>query len=119
MNLRRLFFIPFLLSFTLLAHSAYGLTISEEKKYGKEVFAEISRSATINNDPYVSIYVQEIKSRLEDVAGLPFPVVLTIIESGTVDAFATVGGYVFITTGLIGECDREEELAGVMAHEFA
>lgn len=119
MNLRHPFFIAFLLSFTLLAHSAYGLTISEEEKYGKEVFAEIARSATINNDPYLSIYVQEIKSRLEDVASMPFHMVLTIIESGTVDAFATVGGYVFITTGLIGQCDREEELAGVVAHEFA
>lgn len=119
MNHKHLFFIAPLLSFSLLAHSVYGLTVSEEKKYGKEIFAEIARSATINNDPYVSIYVQEIKSRLEDIANMPFPVVLTIIESNTVDAFATVGGYVFITTGLIGECDREEELAGVMAHEFA
>ncbi len=118
MNHKHFFFIALLLCFTFLAHSAYGLTISEEKKYGKEVFAEIARSATINNDPYLSIYVQEIKNRLEDVANMPFPVVLTIIESNTVDAFATVGGYVFITTGLIGECDREEELAGVMAHEL-
>lgn len=118
MNLRRLFIIALLLSSNLLAHSVCGLTISEEKKYGREVFTEIARSATINNDPYLSIYVQEMKSRLEGVADMPFPVVLTIIESNTVDAFATVGGYVFITTGLIGECEREEELAGVMAHEF-
>lgn len=119
MNHKHLFLIAFLLSLSLFAHSAYGLTVSEEKKYGREVFAEVARSATINNDPYVSIYVQEMKSRLEDIASMPFPVVLTIIESSTVDAFATVGGYVFITTGLIGQCDREEELAGVMAHEFA
>ncbi|MCX5799457.1 MAG: M48 family metalloprotease, partial [Proteobacteria bacterium] len=44
---------------------------------------------------------------------------LTIIESQSVDAFATPGGYVYITTGLIGLCDKEEELAGVLAHEFA
>ncbi len=119
MNHKHLFFIALLLFSTLLSRSAYGLTVSEEKKYGREVFAEVARSATINNDPYISIYAQEIKSRLEDIADMPFPVVLTIIESNTVDAFATVGGYVFITTGLIGECDREEELAGVVAHEFA
>lgn len=119
MNHKHLFFIALLLFFALLSRPAFGLTVSEEKKYGREVFAEVARSATINNDPYISIYAQEIKSRLEDIAGMPFPVVLTIIESNTVDAFATVGGYVFITTGLIGECDREEELAGVMAHEFA
>ena len=50
---------------------------------------------------------------------MPFPVTLTIIDSESVDAFATMGGYVYITTGLVGMCDKEEELAGVIAHEFA
>ena len=30
-----------------------------------------------------------------------------------------MGGYVYITTGLVGMCDKEEELAGVIAHECA
>ncbi len=42
----------------------------------------------------------------------------TIIESPTLDAFATVGGYVFVTNGLLEQCDREEEIAGVLSHEF-
>ena len=74
MSHKRLFFTALLLIFSLLAHHAHGLTVSEEKKYGKEVFAEVARSATINNDPYISIYLQEIKSRLEDIANMPFPV---------------------------------------------
>jgi predicted Zn-dependent protease len=50
---------------------------------------------------------------------MPFPVTLTVINAESIDAFATMGGYVYITTGLIGMCDKEEELAGVIAHEFA
>jgi predicted Zn-dependent protease len=96
-----------------------ALTLEEEKKYGKEIFLEIARSAPINVDPYISLYVNGIKERIEGNAKLPFPIVLTIINSQTADAFATIGGYVFITTGLIEMCEKEEELAGVIAHEIA
>lgn len=97
----------------------FALTLEEEKKYGKEVYLEIARSVPVNNDPYISIYVNDIKNKLERNANLPFPIVLTIIDYQAPDAFATVGGYVFITTGLIAMCEEEEELAGVLAHEFA
>ena len=59
-----------------------------------------------------------IKTRLETVADLPLPIKLTIIDSPTLNAFATVGGYVFITTGILEQADKEEEIAGVLAHEF-
>jgi predicted Zn-dependent protease len=96
----------------------FGLTLEEEKKYGREIYLEIARSSALNNDPFVALYLRTIKDRLEAVASIPFPIVLTIIESQSVNAFATVGGYVFVTTGLIGLCDNEQELAGVLAHEF-
>ncbi|MCX5805009.1 MAG: M48 family metalloprotease [Proteobacteria bacterium] len=97
----------------------YGLTLEEERKYGQEIYLEIANSATINNDPYISIYLRNIKDNLENAANLPFPIVLTVIESTAADAFTTPGGYVYLTTGLIGMCDKEEEVAGVLAHEFA
>ncbi|MBA4389563.1 MAG: hypothetical protein C0399_01325 [Syntrophus sp. (in: bacteria)] len=96
-----------------------ALTNEEEKKYGKEIYREIIQSVPVNNDPYISLHLQTIKNSLETKAVLPFPGTLTIIDSPTIDAFATMGGYVYITTGLIGMCDKEEELAGVVAHEFA
>ena len=59
-----------------------------------------------------------IKTRLERAADLPLPIKLTIIDSPTLNAFATVGGYVFMTTGILEQADKEEEIAGVLAHEF-
>lgn len=38
-------------------------------------------------------------------------------EPGTVNAFATPGGYLYVYTGLIDAVDSEAELAGVLAHE--
>ena len=98
---------------------SFALTYDEEKKYGKEIYREIIQAVPVNNDPYISLAADSIKKKLEDKALMPFPVTLTIIDAETVDAFATMGGYVYITTGLIGMCDKEEELAGVIAHEFA
>ncbi len=108
-------------AFLFLAASAgaFALTNEEERQYGKEIYLEIARSAPINNDPYISLYLNEIRVRLESKTTMPFPVVLTVIDSPTIDAFATIGGYVYIAAGLIANCDDEEEVAGVMAHEFA
>ena len=98
---------------------SFALTYDEEKKYGKEIYREIIQMAPVNNDPYISLRADSIKKKLEEKAQIPFPVTLTIIDSESVDAFATMGGYVYITTGLVGMCDKEEELAGVIAHECA
>ncbi len=98
--------------------SLFALTLDEEKKYGREVYGEISRSEKLFFDPYISIYMSIIKTRLETAADLPLPIKLTIIDSPTLNAFATVGGYVFMTTGILEQSDKEEEIAGVLAHEF-
>lgn len=109
-----------LLFLALCASSVcFGLSVEEEKKYGKEIFLQIANSAPVNTDPYLSLYLHDIKNRLEAVASLPFPITLTIIQSQTVNAFATIGGYIYVTTGLIGFTETEEELAGVLAHELA
>ena len=42
-----------------------------------------------------------------------------IIDSSHINAYATPGGYVFITKGLIDECNNEAQLVGVLAHEMA
>jgi predicted Zn-dependent protease len=97
----------------------FALTHDEEIKYGKEIYREITQAVPVNNDPYISLRADIIKKRLEEKAQMPFPATLTIIDAESVDAFATMGGYVYVTTGLIGMCDKEEELAGVVAHEFA
>lgn len=116
----KLSFVVYLLVISLCTSSlCNALTVEEEKKYGKEVFLQIARSVPINNDPYISLYLQEIKKRLEAVTSLPFPITLTVLQSQTVNAFATIGGYIYLTTGLIGFSDSEEELAGVLAHEMA
>ena len=41
------------------------------------------------------------------------------VNSPTLNAFTTGGNHMYIYTGLFQNCDTEDELAAVMAHEFA
>ncbi len=98
---------------------AWTLTLDEESKYGREAYVQIAGSARLYSDPYVCIQMAIIKGRLEAAADLPFPIKFSIIDSPVLDAFATVGGYVFMTTGILEQADDEEEIAGVLGHEFS
>lgn len=112
-------FVALTLLLCFLPLTLFGLTLEEEKKYGREVFLEMARSSKFYHDPFLSLHLGVIKDRLEAATSLPYPVKLTIIESQTPNAFAMVGGYVYITTALLELCDREDEVAGVLAHELA
>ncbi|MDW8002299.1 MAG: M48 family metalloprotease [Deltaproteobacteria bacterium] len=112
-------FFTFVSLFLFISQKVYPLTLEEEKKYGRELHREILKSVKINSDFFVAFYVEELKRKLEEVADPPLPVKLTVIESRSVEAFATIGGYLYITTGLLEFCETEEELAGVLAHELA
>jgi predicted Zn-dependent protease len=94
------------------------LTLDEESKYGRETYLEIVRSARLYSDPYVCIEMAIVKRRLEAVSDLPFPIKLSIIDTPTLDAFAMIGGYVYVTTGILEQADREDEIAGILGHEF-
>jgi predicted Zn-dependent protease len=47
------------------------------------------------------------------------PYTFTVLESPEINAIATPGGYIFITTGALRLMEDEAELAGVLAHEVA
>ena len=42
-----------------------------------------------------------------------------IVDIAEENAFATVGGYVYVTGGMLAQLNSETELAGVMAHEIS
>lgn len=47
------------------------------------------------------------------------PFTFQVVEDDNINAFATLGGFVYVNTGLIRRADNEAELAGVIAHEIA
>ncbi len=66
-------------------------------------------------------YLQSLSNQLADHMPLPEEMEITVhyIEGDTVNAFATIGGHIFIYQGLLDELESENALAMVIAHEMA
>jgi len=91
----------------------------EEIELGKKTHEDVLKQYQVYEDPTL----QEMVNRLgEDLAkrshraDLDFT--FTVLDSPQVNAFATPGGYIYITRGIMAYMRSEEELAGVLGHEI-
>jgi len=97
-----------------------GVTIKDEKEMGHKFDVMIRSNMGIVEDPEVSQYVNQIVQRLvKTIPPQPFTFKATVVLHNSLNAFAVPGGYVYVFTGLIMNLDKEEDLAGVLAHELA
>lgn len=63
-------------------------------------------------------YVADIGEKLAAKAGLEGQCTFTLVNSDVVNAFAVPGCYIYITRGLLGIVNSEDEMASVLAHEL-
>ena len=97
-----------------------GVTIKDEKEMGHKFDVMVRSNMGIVEDPEVSLYVNQIVERLvKTLPPQPFNFKAAVILHNSLNAFAVPGGYVYVFTGLIMNLDKEEDLAGVLAHELA
>ena len=101
-------------------HSNKGyLSEGDELKFGEEVHNEILKQLRLNRDPGLNNYVDSIGQSLARRSGRPnIPWHFYVIEDKSVNAFATLGGRVYVHTGLIAATNSEAQLASVMGHEI-
>ena len=67
----------------------------------------------------VQSYVEDIGRRIAAISEQPNARwTFTVLDSPTVNAFATPGGYVYVTRGLVALAEDEAQLAGVIGHEI-
>ncbi len=73
--------------------------------------------------PEAYAYVNAIKDRIlssDDITYRDeFEWRLRLIDQDVLNAFAAPGGYIYVYTGLIKFLENEDDLAGVLGHEFA
>ena len=62
--------------------------------------------------------LEALAEELRLAAGIEHPIHLIVVDYELVNAFATPGGVVVITRGLIEGADDPDEVAGVLAHEL-
>ncbi len=97
-----------------------GVTEAEEKAEGQRLHAAVLRDLGPRlADEELQRYVDsvgQLLARTTERRDLGYT--STVIDSGIVNAFATPGGYVYITRGLLALLNSEAELAAVLGHEL-
>lgn len=91
----------------------------QELALGREYHKEILKQYKLYDHPELQSYVEEIGERLAAEShrkDLVFHFYL--LDSPQVNAFATPGGYVYITRGIMAYMQEEAHLAGVVGHEI-
>ena len=96
-----------------------NLSDSTEVDLGKQMNQQLQGEVRIYRNPEVNRYVQRVGSRLAANSDRPdIPYTFQVVDDDAVNAFATMGGYVYVNRGLLKAAANEAELASVMGHEM-
>ncbi|MBW4694841.1 MAG: M48 family metalloprotease [Lyngbya sp. HA4199-MV5] len=96
-----------------------NLSDKQEVAIGKQMNEQtITRQFRLYRGAELNQYVNQIGQRLAAQSGrTQIPYTYQIVEDKSVNAFATMGGFVYVTTGLMKTADNEAQLASVIGHE--
>ncbi|KFN51505.1 hypothetical protein P873_00160 [Arenimonas composti TR7-09 = DSM 18010] len=101
------------------ADATREMTEEEEIALGRELAARVLGAAPLVEDQELQRYVNRVGMWLALQSERPdLPWRFGVIQSRSVNAFATPGGTVLITAGLYDRLRDESELAGVLGHEI-
>ena len=93
---------------------------AEELAIGQQWAAMLTGAAPLLADEKVQRYVNRVGRWVALQSERPqLAWRFGVLDSDNLNAFATPGGYVFITKGLLARLQNEAELAGVLGHEIA
>lgn len=92
----------------------------QEVELGRRINDQmVGREFRLYRNSAVNAYVDAIGQRLAAASDRPnIPYTFQVVENRGINAFATMGGYVYVTTGLMQAADNEAQLASVIGHEI-
>jgi len=93
----------------------------QEVELGKQINEQLisSGQAKIYRDRTITKYINDIGQQLAKTSDRPdIPYTFQVVDDKSINAFATMGGFVYINTGLMLAADNESELASVIGHEI-
>ncbi len=92
---------------------------SKDVRTGKQMHVMFTRQMGVHNDLELQDYVQRVGEKLAAVSEMPnLDWHFTIIDTDDVNAFATMGGYVYVSRGILPYFQDEADLAAVLGHEI-
>ncbi len=107
-------------SLNLTGSSLALMSISEERELGRRLLKQVLSQVRLVDDPEIVDFVRETgESILGVVDRKYFRYRFFVIQDPALNAFAMPGGLVFVHSGLLEAIGSQNELACVLAHEFA
>lgn len=96
------------------------ITPAKEAQYGAMLLAQLRHYDYLLDDPLVDSWVETLGQRVAGASDDPRRgYTFFMLRQREINAFATLGGYVGVNSGLVLAAEREDEVAGVLAHEVA
>ena len=92
---------------------------AEERQIGEQVSAKLRERFGVYQNADVAKYVATVGTVIAQASKKPaLDWRFIVLDSDGVNAYATPGGFIHITRGLLGMLKDEAELAGVLGHEI-
>ncbi len=84
-------------------------------------FYDLSDDVDDESAPELTAYLQTLTNKISQAQNLPEDMKITAhyLDNDTVNAFATIGGHIFIYRGLLEKLPDENTLVTLLAHEIA
>lgn len=97
---------------------ALAVSTGTEVQMGKQVDKSIIAGSGVVRDPLLNAWVRDISERLwSQVARKDVPYNIKVLDTSAINAFSTLGGYVYLNEGLLDFVQSDDELASVIGHE--
>lgn len=94
-----------------------------ERRFGAQIAEVFAKSLAGKAAPFCATWdtdpIQVMARRIESSVRLPHPLVVRVVDSPVVNAFAAPGGQILVMRGLVELTATPEEMFGVLAHEAA
>jgi beta-barrel assembly-enhancing protease len=96
-----------------------NMSDAQEIALGEQTNQSISSEVKISRNPAMINYINQIGQRLARNSARPnLKYTFQVVEDDNINAFATMGGFVYVNTGLMKAADNEAQLASVIGHEI-
>ncbi|MEN5059747.1 M48 family metalloprotease [Luteimonas sp. TWI1416] len=96
------------------------LSPAKQSEYGQMLLAQLRHYNYVLEDPLVENWLRTTGTRLAASSDRPQqPFTFFMMRDRSINAFATLGGYIGMNAGLVLAAESEDEVAAVLAHEVA
>ncbi|GHB17973.1 M48 family metalloprotease [Salinicola rhizosphaerae] len=101
-----------------LGSSSAAVTPGDEQRLGRAFLRQFRAQTDQWQDPIAQTFVLSILDRLAPYSGVDETLIVAMVDSPQLNAFAVPGGIVGVNAGLFASAPTEDEFASVLAHEL-